>query len=156
MASFTLDDGRGFAGRDRSTAAAPAGESGAQVEAGAAARAASNRSLPVGRRASSIAAAADRYGRTSPSPMSAGWRAAIGGARNAGAGSRGFARVGDRACADELLVQERPRGAKLGLWSEPYYVIVGAENAAELAAGGPLHGGGRPGGFVREAAAPSM
>jgi endonuclease YncB( thermonuclease family) len=52
---------------------------------------------------------------------------------------RGFARVsahvGDRACADELLAQERAaRQAKLGLWSEPYYVILGAESTAELAA----------------------
>src|SRR5262249_36942696 len=45
------------------------------------------------------------------------------------------AHVGDRDCADELLAQERAaRQAKLGLWSEPYYVILGAESAVELAA----------------------
>jgi len=53
--------------------------------------------------------------------------------------ARGFARVaahiGDRACAEELLAQERSaRRAKLGLWSEPYYVIVAADSAAELSA----------------------
>jgi hypothetical protein len=52
---------------------------------------------------------------------------------------RGFARVsahvGDRACANELLAQERTaRQAKLGLWGEPYYVILGADSTAELAA----------------------
>ncbi len=53
--------------------------------------------------------------------------------------AKGFARVsahvGDRACADELLAQERAaRHAKLGLWREPYYAIVAAESGAELAA----------------------
>jgi len=53
--------------------------------------------------------------------------------------ARGFARVsahvGDRPCAEELLAQERAaRRAKLGLWSEPYYVIVSAESGTHLAA----------------------
>jgi len=60
---------------------------------------------------------------------------------------RGFARfsaqVGDptgknpadRSCAAELLGRERAaREAKLGLWGEPYYGIVGAESGAELVA----------------------
>jgi endonuclease YncB( thermonuclease family) len=60
---------------------------------------------------------------------------------------RGFARfsaqignpagknAGDRPCAAELLGRERAaREAKLGLWGEPYYGIVGAENGAELVA----------------------
>jgi hypothetical protein len=38
-------------------------------------------------------------------------------------------------CAAELLSQERrARAAKLGLWADPYYVILGAESLAELLA----------------------
>jgi endonuclease YncB( thermonuclease family) len=53
--------------------------------------------------------------------------------------AKGFARVsahvGERPCADELLARERAaRQAKLGLWGEPYYVIVAAESGAELVA----------------------
>lgn len=45
------------------------------------------------------------------------------------------ARVGDRACAAELLSRERhARDAKLGLWAEPGYVIRRAEDAESLAA----------------------
>ena len=51
----------------------------------------------------------------------------------------GFARVsahvGDRSCAEEFWAQERAaRQAKLGLWSEPYYVILAADSGAELSA----------------------
>jgi micrococcal nuclease len=51
----------------------------------------------------------------------------------------GYARVaalvGDRACAAEFLARERAaRQAKLGLWGEPYYAIVGAESGAALLA----------------------
>src|SRR5262245_7754443 len=43
--------------------------------------------------------------------------------------------VGDRRSAEQLLALERgARRAKLGLWSEPYYVIVAAESGAQLAA----------------------
>ena len=53
--------------------------------------------------------------------------------------AQGYARVGaqvgDPACAAELLSRERvARAAKLGLWADPYYVIVGAESGAELLA----------------------
>jgi endonuclease YncB( thermonuclease family) len=137
--SFTLDDGREIRLAGIEVPPPRAGESGTQVEAGASARAALQSILAdqdVELR--QIAAAADRYGRT----------LAFAYVRRDGAQrsvvhemlGRGFARVsarvGDRACADELLAQERAaRQAKLGLWSEPYYVIVGAESAAELAAG---------------------
>src|SRR5262249_62221304 len=52
--------------------------------------------------------------------------------------AKGFARVsahvGDRACADELLGQERAaRRAKLGLWGKPDYVVMAAESGAGLA-----------------------
>ena len=51
------------------------------------------------------------------------------------AGKNAGDRPGDRLCAAELLGRERPaREAKLGLWGEPYYGIVGAENGAELVA----------------------
>jgi endonuclease YncB( thermonuclease family) len=49
--------------------------------------------------------------------------------------SRGFAqvsaRVGERACAEALWARERTaRTAKLGLWGEPYYVVMGAQRLA--------------------------
>jgi len=44
-------------------------------------------------------------------------------------------RVGDRGCAAELLARERAaRDVKLGLWTEPSYVMKRAENAASIAA----------------------
>jgi endonuclease YncB( thermonuclease family) len=50
---------------------------------------------------------------------------------------RGFARVGasldDPACTAELLSRERvARTQRLGLWGEPDYAIMSAENGAEL------------------------
>jgi micrococcal nuclease len=53
--------------------------------------------------------------------------------------ARGYARVGahagNRACATELLAREHvARAARLGLWADPYYAIVGAESGAELLA----------------------
>jgi endonuclease YncB( thermonuclease family) len=53
--------------------------------------------------------------------------------------SRGHARVaaqvGDAACAAELLSQERAaRAAKLGLWADPYYVVMAAGKGSELLA----------------------
>ena len=45
------------------------------------------------------------------------------------------ARVGDQACAAELLAWERAaRRAKLGLWGDPQYAIVRAESGAALLA----------------------
>ncbi len=51
----------------------------------------------------------------------------------------GFARVGDRvgsrACATELLGRENAaRKAKLGLWADPYYDLLDAENPADVLA----------------------
>jgi endonuclease YncB( thermonuclease family) len=44
-------------------------------------------------------------------------------------------RSGDRLCAAELLEREHAaRDAKLGLWGEPYYGVMGAESGAELVA----------------------
>jgi endonuclease YncB( thermonuclease family) len=47
--------------------------------------------------------------------------------------ARVAARVGDRACATELLHLERSaRDAKLGLWGQPYYSVIRAGSGAEL------------------------
>jgi endonuclease YncB( thermonuclease family) len=57
--------------------------------------------------------------------------------------TRGFARlsadigaqVGEQACMAELRLRERAaREAKLGLWAEPYYAVIGAESLTELLA----------------------
>lgn len=83
------------------------------------------------------AAALDRYGRTLTYVHVAG-RGGPSAAHEMLA--RGYARVGirvgDRACAAELLGQERAaRQAKLGLWGEQYYAIAGADSGAALLAG---------------------
>ena len=47
--------------------------------------------------------------------------------------ARMAARVGDRACAAELLTHERSaREAKLGLWADPYYVMRRADDPAAV------------------------
>jgi len=47
--------------------------------------------------------------------------------------ARVSARVGDTACARALLAEEQiARAAKLGLWSDPYYVMSKAEDPAEI------------------------
>jgi hypothetical protein len=47
--------------------------------------------------------------------------------------ARASSRIGDIACAKELLAREdKARAAKLGLWSEPYYVIAKAEEPGEV------------------------
>jgi endonuclease YncB( thermonuclease family) len=54
--------------------------------------------------------------------------------------ARGHARVagrvaGDRPCASELFARERAaRDGRLGLWADPYYVILSADDAATIAA----------------------
>jgi endonuclease YncB( thermonuclease family) len=137
--SFILEDGREIrlAGIEVPLPP-PAGESGAHAEAALAARAALAAMVvdqTVELRANG--AVADRYGRTHALAYVGGADARRSLAHEMLA--RGFARVaahiGDRACAEELLAQERAaRAAKLGLWSEPYYVIVAADSIAELAA----------------------
>ena len=116
----------------------PAGESGPDAEAALAVRAALA-AMVVDQTVElrQNGAPADRYGRTLALAYVAGAEARRSVAHEMLA--RGFARVaahiGDRACAEELLAQERSaRRAKLGLWSEPYYVIVAADSAAELSA----------------------
>jgi endonuclease YncB( thermonuclease family) len=136
--SFILEDGREvrLAGIEVPLPPAP-GESGPKAEAGLAARAAlesilADRMVELYQNGT----VGDRYGRNLALVSVAG-----DGARRSVAHemlARGFARVsarvGDRACAEELLAQERAaRAAKLGLWSGPYYVVLPADNAAELA-----------------------
>lgn len=136
---FVLDDGREVRLAAIEAPAAPApGETGVRAQAGTAARAAlaaliSAQSVELRQRG----AAADRYGRT----VAHAWFTRDGVAHSAGRDlvGQGFARVGahvgDRACAAELLSQERlARAGKLGLWAEPYYVIQTAESGAELLA----------------------
>jgi hypothetical protein len=49
--------------------------------------------------------------------------------------ARVAAEVGNSACARELLSRERVgRGAKLGLWADPYYAVKGAESFENLLA----------------------
>ncbi len=137
--SFILEDGREIRLAAIEVPLAPAAaESGPRAEAGLAARAAlesmlASQSVELRQNA----AGADGYGRTLAMVY-----VMRDGAQQSAAHemlARGFARVaahvGDRPCAEELLAQERgARRAKLGLWSEPYYVIAVAENGAQLAA----------------------
>jgi hypothetical protein len=45
------------------------------------------------------------------------------------------ARVGNPACATALIdAEKRARTAQLGLWTDPYYALRRADNAAELRA----------------------
>jgi endonuclease YncB( thermonuclease family) len=47
----------------------------------------------------------------------------------------GFARVGSRACAVELLNREHAaRRGKLGLWAIPYYEVLNAETPSDILA----------------------
>jgi endonuclease YncB( thermonuclease family) len=143
--SFVLHDGRDvrLAGVEVPLPGAP-GETGARAAAGRAAKAALE-AIVAGRAVALHQSGVDRYGRL---------LAQVFVTSDTGAGGnviehnvpqsvahelleRGFARVaadaGDRACAAELLARERrARDAKLGLWSEPYYAIVGGEDGAEL------------------------
>src|SRR5215467_7848351 len=127
--SFILEDGREIRLVGIEVPLPPAaGESGPNAEAALAVRAALA-AIVVDQTVElrHNGAPADRYGRTLA-------LAYVGGAdarRSVAHGmlARGFARVaahiGDRACAEELLREERAaRRAKLGLWSEPYYAIV--------------------------------
>src|SRR5262245_26631736 len=138
--SFILEDGREIRLAAIEVPLAPAaGESGPRAEAGLAARAALESMLA----SQSVvelrqnAAGADRYGRTLAMVyvMHDGARQSVAHEMLTRGIARVSAHVGDRPCAEELLAQERgARRAKLGLWSEPYYVIVAAESGAQLAA----------------------
>jgi endonuclease YncB( thermonuclease family) len=83
------------------------------------------------------AAAVDRYGRTLAYVHVTGHNGTSAAHEMLARGyARVGARVGDRACAAELLAVERTaRKAKLGLWGEQYYAIAGADRGAALLAG---------------------
>jgi endonuclease YncB( thermonuclease family) len=126
--NFVLDDGREV--RLAAVEVPPLGP------AGAAAKAALE-SLLVGQRAElhQASPATDRYGRTLAHVFLAGTERSAGPEMLAQGYARVGAHVGNSACAAELLAHERAaRVAKLGLWANPYYVIVGAESGAELLA----------------------
>jgi hypothetical protein len=54
--------------------------------------------------------------------------------------ARFSARPGDRACARELLAEERAaRDGRLGLWGEAYYAVLRADSGAELLDGRGLY-----------------
>ena len=135
--SFTLDDGREIrlAGIEAPLLPRP-GEAGTRAKAGLAARAVLEAIIAgqnVELRQNDMPA--DRYGRTTAFVYVSGGALPESVAHEMLA--RGFARVsahvGERPCADELLARERAaRQAKLGLWGEPYYVIVSAESGPSL------------------------
>jgi endonuclease YncB( thermonuclease family) len=137
--SFVLDDGREvrLAGIEVPFPPAP-GETGPRAAAGSAARAAldsilAGHSIELRQRAPAF----DRYGRTLAHVYVAneGRGRSVAHEMLATGYARVAAQVGDRACAAELLARERAaRQAKLGLWGEPYYAIVGAESGAALLA----------------------
>jgi endonuclease YncB( thermonuclease family) len=138
--SFVLDDGRAIRLAAIEVPPLPAGqETGAKAAAGLAARA-TLESMLLGREVQLRRhgpATTDRYGRLLADAYLT--RAGAEGSVAHDLLERGLARVGtepgDRACAAERLARERSaRQAKLGLWGEPYYGIVGAESAAALLA----------------------
>jgi endonuclease YncB( thermonuclease family) len=140
--SFVLDDGREvrLAGIETPPPSAPdAGNKAAAVSGGGAAARNALAALLTGaqvilRRAEF---ASDRYGRL---------LAYVDFARSGSLASaqaellaQGFARVGDvvgdRDCAAELLRREKAaRGAKLGLWADPYYDPLPADRPADILA----------------------
>jgi len=143
--SFVLDDGREVRIAAVEVPLLPApGETGPAAEAGLAARAALMAlvaSQNVELRQPRAGAAADRYGRivahvhlTENGPKTSGGTS-VAHELLAKGHARVAAEVGGRACAAEFLAWERAaREAKLGLWGERYYAIVGAESWAELLA----------------------
>jgi len=115
-----------------------AGDSGPRAQAGLAARAAlaalvEGAAIELGR----SGAGSDRYGRllAQATVVRDGRRQSVAHEMLAQGFARVSAEVGERPCAEELLRRERAaREAKLGLWAEPYYAVVGAETLPELVA----------------------
>jgi endonuclease YncB( thermonuclease family) len=137
--SFLLDDGREIRLPGIEVPPAPlAGETGARAQAGLAARAALEKILAsqtVELRQS--VRAIDRYGRALAHAyvMREGSQQSAAHEMLATGFARVSAHVGDVTCAAELLAREEAaRKAKLGLWGEAYYAIVGAESLGELVA----------------------
>jgi endonuclease YncB( thermonuclease family) len=137
--SFLLDDGREIRLPAIEVPLPPQlGETGARAKAGIAARAALIAILAgetVELRQSQPAA--DRYGRSLLHAyfMRDGSQQSAVHEMLATGFARVSAHVGNIACAAELLAREEAaRKAKLGLWGEAYYAVVGAESLDELVA----------------------
>jgi endonuclease YncB( thermonuclease family) len=137
--TFMLDDGREVR-MAAVEAPSPPGPAEPEVLAPAAAAKAALAALLAGQSVElhHAAPATDRYGRT----LAHVYFTRDGIERSAGQEmlAQGYARVstrvGNSACAAELLSRERAaRSAKLGLWANPYYGIVEAGSGAALLAG---------------------
>jgi len=137
--SFVLDDGRQIRLAAIEVPQLPLpGETGSKAAAALAARGVLE-SMVLGQKIElrqKVGAATDRYGR-----ILAFAYVEAGGERSVAHDlvGRGHALVaihgGERACTGDLLAQERAaRDAKLGLWGEPVYWLMGAEGAAALLA----------------------
>jgi endonuclease YncB( thermonuclease family) len=141
--SFFLDDGREIrlAGLDVPPVPRPT-EDGPRAAAGDAAKAALE-AIVAGRTVtlSRGRTASDRYGRTlayaevTPEGSAPGVAQGVAQAMLAGGHARVSAPIETMACASEFLGQERAaRAGKLGLWADPYYLVLGAESGARLLA----------------------
>jgi endonuclease YncB( thermonuclease family) len=137
--SFLLDDGREIrlAGLDTPPVPRP-GESDTRATAGQTAHSALE-AIILGRTVALSRAkpTSDRYGRTlAYAEVNAGdTPRGVAQAMLAGGHARVSAPIETMACAAEILAHERAaRAGKLGLWADPYYVILGAESGDELLA----------------------
>jgi endonuclease YncB( thermonuclease family) len=133
--SFLLEDGREvrLAGIE---VPAARGTTGARSRAGLAARATLETML-VGQSVElhNNGPSLDRYGRAPAYVTVTGDDQSVAHRLLARGLARVSAHVGDRACALELLARERgAREAKLGLWAQPDYAIMAADNEAALLA----------------------
>jgi len=136
---FVLDDGREVRLAAIEVPPAPeAAETGPRAAAGSAAKAMLESILAgqtVELRGQPEAAATDRYGWLMAHTEVIGSKAAAGPEMVSRGYARVAAQVGHTACAAELLSRERAaRTAKLGLWGEPYYVVMAAGKGSELLA----------------------
>jgi len=135
--SFALDDGREVRLAAIEVPPAPEpGETGRRAAAGSAAKAAleqilAARTVELGQQGP----ATDRYGRITAHVAVPGLTRPVAAEMVSTGHARVAAQVGDAACAAYLLSLERAaRTAKLGLWADPYYVVIAAGKGSELLA----------------------
>jgi endonuclease YncB( thermonuclease family) len=77
----------------------------------------------------------DRYGRRVAFAFAGNTRQSLEQALLAAGAAQVAARVGDRACAETLLAAEREaRAGHRGLWADPNFAPLAADNFARLAA----------------------
>ncbi len=137
-ASFTLDDGRQVRLAAIEAPRPPADKADARDGAGRAAKAAlealvKNRTVTLKR----LGGETDRYGRLVAYAVvnRDGIEIPVQPALLAQGQARVGARIGERGCVAGLMAAERAaRGAKLGLWADPYYQVRRAGNPAEILA----------------------